>query len=119
MDCSAPGSSVHRISQARVLEWGAIAFSGIQCYRNLNQWQRHVLNVLIWFFSSIYLVLFMLFLFLLIQVGGQDVIYKVSKVTKLLPAIGQLPLQFQTLEKSSTKIQLPNDICLSLSTYFT
>ena len=30
MDCSLPGSSVHGIFQARVLEWGAIAFS--------NQW---------------------------------------------------------------------------------
>ena len=28
MDCSLPGSSVHGILQARVLEWGAIAFSG-------------------------------------------------------------------------------------------
>ena len=28
MDCSLPGSSVHGIVQARVLEWGAIAFSG-------------------------------------------------------------------------------------------
>ena len=27
IDCSLPGSSVHRIFQARVLEWGAIAFS--------------------------------------------------------------------------------------------
>ena len=27
MDCSLPGSSVHGILQARVLEWGAIAFS--------------------------------------------------------------------------------------------
>ena len=27
MDCSRPGSSVHRIFQARVLEWVAIAFS--------------------------------------------------------------------------------------------
>ena len=27
MDCSQPGSSVHGIFQARVLEWGAIAFS--------------------------------------------------------------------------------------------
>ena len=27
MDCSLPGSSVHGISQARILEWGAIAFS--------------------------------------------------------------------------------------------
>ena len=29
MDCSLPGSSVHGILQARVLEWGAIAFSKI------------------------------------------------------------------------------------------
>ena len=27
MDCSLPGFSVHGIFQARVLEWGAIAFS--------------------------------------------------------------------------------------------
>ena len=27
MDCSLPGSSVHGIFQARVLEWGAIASS--------------------------------------------------------------------------------------------
>ena len=28
IDCSLPGSSIHGIVQARVLEWGAIAFSG-------------------------------------------------------------------------------------------
>src|SRR5574339_571334 len=28
MDCSLPGSSVHRILQARILEWVAISFSG-------------------------------------------------------------------------------------------
>ena len=27
MDCSPPGSSIHGIFQAKVLEWGAIAFS--------------------------------------------------------------------------------------------
>ena len=27
MDCSLPGSSIHGIFQARVLEWGAIAFT--------------------------------------------------------------------------------------------
>ena len=27
MDCSTPGSSVHGISQARILEWVAISFS--------------------------------------------------------------------------------------------
>ena len=33
MDCSLPGSSVHGIFQARVLEWGAISFSFI-CLRS-------------------------------------------------------------------------------------
>ena len=28
MDCSLPVSSIHGIFQARVLEWGAVAFSG-------------------------------------------------------------------------------------------
>ena len=31
MDCSLPGSSIHGIFQARVLEWGAIAFSEYIC----------------------------------------------------------------------------------------
>ena len=31
MDCNLQGSSIHRIFQARVLEWGAIAFSKRQC----------------------------------------------------------------------------------------
>ena len=34
MDCSLPGSSNHGIFQARVLEWGAIAFSNCLCYTN-------------------------------------------------------------------------------------
>jgi len=37
MDCSLPGSSVHGILQARVLEWGAIAFS-------LNPWALFIKN---------------------------------------------------------------------------
>ena len=32
MDCSLPGSSIHGIFQARVLEWGAIAFSERNIY---------------------------------------------------------------------------------------
>ena len=34
-DCSLAGSSVHGISQARVLEWGAIAFSSFRVYITL------------------------------------------------------------------------------------
>ena len=36
MDCSPPGSSVHGIFQARVLEWGAIAFSAGKPYHLLK-----------------------------------------------------------------------------------
>ena len=36
MDCSLPGSSVHGIFQARILEWGAIAFSN----KDLGQSKR-------------------------------------------------------------------------------
>ena len=42
MDCSPPGSSIHRIFQARVLEWVAIAFSigTIKGLLNANNWER-------------------------------------------------------------------------------
>ena len=39
MDCSLPGSSVHGIFQAKVLEWGAIAFS-------TNQWCPQLLKIM-------------------------------------------------------------------------
>ena len=41
MDGSLPGSSVHGIFQARVLEWGAIAFSTSTCsspYKPIGAW---------------------------------------------------------------------------------
>ena len=47
MGCSLPGSSVHGIFQARVLEWGAIAFSQqavLKATRNANR-QRGSLQV--------------------------------------------------------------------------
>ena len=38
MDCSLPGSSIHGIFQARVLEWGAIAFSEENALFNIQMW---------------------------------------------------------------------------------
>ena len=40
VDCSLPGSSVHGIFQARVLEWGAIAFSGMRSYKTKKKKKR-------------------------------------------------------------------------------
>ena len=37
MDCSPPGCSIHGIFQARVLEWGAIAFSGMDVRDGLKR----------------------------------------------------------------------------------
>ena len=49
VDWSLPGSSIHGILQARVLEWGAIAFSTIdtRSVLNLFYWNIVVYNVLI------------------------------------------------------------------------
>ena len=43
MDCSLPGSSVHGIFQARVLEWGAIAFSD-QPRQHIKKQRHHFTN---------------------------------------------------------------------------
>ena len=37
MDCSLPGSSIHGIFQAKVLEWGAIAFSDNPVYETAKE----------------------------------------------------------------------------------
>ena len=46
MDCSPPGSSIHGIFQAGVLEWGAIAFSVITIYTYGIPWYRASLMTL-------------------------------------------------------------------------
>ena len=44
MDCSLPGSSIHGIFQARVLEWGAIAFSHCPMTRPQFSFLKYVLK---------------------------------------------------------------------------
>ena len=44
MDCSPPGSSIHGIFQARVLEWGAIAFSVLLFSHWQFSWQMTICN---------------------------------------------------------------------------
>ena len=54
MACSLPGSSIHEIFQARVLEWGAIAFSSD---RTLGQWKysHSVLELFfVYYVTSVY-----------------------------------------------------------------
>ena len=47
IDCSLPGSSVHGIFQARVLEWGVIAFS----VRSWGFWKLLLHTWIIWFLT--------------------------------------------------------------------
>ena len=51
MDCSPPGSSIHGIFQARVLEWGAIAFSAIPPLVS----HKETVLCMIWYVRLIYL----------------------------------------------------------------
>jgi len=50
MDCSLPGSSIHGIFQARVLEWVAIAFSAVQMWEldNKTHWRINVFELWCW-----------------------------------------------------------------------
>ena len=56
MDCSPPGSSVHGIFQARVLEWFAIAFSVSHSYLKNSALTYLLIEYLlrIWFYSTKY-----------------------------------------------------------------
>ena len=51
MDWSLPGSFVHGIFQARVLEWGTIAFSGV--------YHKYSINVNVYYFIIILFLLIM------------------------------------------------------------
>ena len=42
MDCRLPGSFIHGIFQARVLEWGAIAYSEVMLFRGDEMLVKHV-----------------------------------------------------------------------------
>ena len=42
MDCSLPGSSIHGIFQARLLEWGAITFSAMPVYMYTSSIVRYL-----------------------------------------------------------------------------
>ena len=67
MDCSLPGSLVHGILQARVLEWGAIAFSDEGCYIWLIDYSKSryiykqtgilklmwLIDIIFWFFNKV------------------------------------------------------------------
>ena len=56
MDCSLPGSSIHGIFQARVLEWGAIAFSE-KYTRNIKRTCKYLLSkisLMIWEWLDIF-----------------------------------------------------------------
>ena len=52
MDCSLPGFSIHVIFQARVLEWGAIAFSVYGMRTPFYSWKLNKYLTQIWLHSE-------------------------------------------------------------------
>ena len=53
IDCSLPGSSIHGIFQARVLEWGAIAFSNIYASLCLFSFRNFYFPQTLWLYSRV------------------------------------------------------------------
>ena len=68
-DCSPPGSSIHGIFQARVLEWGAIAFSALLANSYLFSVFSFTHPYLQW--SSLLLILF-----------TKDILFFITKVLR-------------------------------------
>ena len=52
MDCSLPGSSVHGIFQAGVLEWGAIAFSILSAVSIKGIWSITIILKMVVYYQS-------------------------------------------------------------------
>ena len=53
-DCNLPGSSIHGIVQARVLEWGAIAFSDLSVYLKIRMEYKIALFCKLFLSLSVY-----------------------------------------------------------------
>ena len=75
MDCSPPGSSVHGILQARVLEWVAIAFSEI-----IIRWYNNVTCVYIYSLLSFFTKLICCLILVILSMGfpGAPVVKSLS-----------------------------------------
>ena len=57
MDCGPPGSSVHGIFQARVLEWGASAFSSPKTLILWSIWISYLYSFIIFLFVMTIVIL--------------------------------------------------------------
>ena len=62
MDCSLPGSSVHVILQARMLEWVAVSFSRYTSYGMLNLEEKTEVLLSIYYVPGIVLGIFAYYL---------------------------------------------------------
>ena len=72
MDCSLPGSSIHGVFQARVLEWGAITFSKKNSYSTIFQKypNYHWSSLLSYKFKDHFIEFHEKFSYLQINLGG-------------------------------------------------
>ena len=79
MDCRLPGSSIHGIFQARVLEWGAIAFSvfSVKSSQKYIVWIPSfcIIYILKIFSGNLWLIFFLLTVFCRIEFLIRNVIY--------------------------------------------
>ena len=97
MDCSLPGSSVHGIFQARVLEWGAIAFS---LSPNSHALKTFLVNEIVFSSSLILFILPLLLSFFNRSWGCLKLVRQFPESTFCLRGFRFPPLLFRVFLKS-------------------
>ena len=81
MDCSLPGSSIHGIFQARVLEWGATVFSIFMATKCLREPTNSLPSLFL--FNFHFLLLIFLYFFSLRSLACKELTYTQDEVVRL------------------------------------
>ena len=93
VDCSLPGSSIHEISQARMLEWVVLSFSRGSSQSTSPAWQAAPLSPSLWTYLRIQLI------FSFERVGPNSHLTLFERFWKSLESF------FQILEPTEGKIE--------------
>ena len=98
MDCSLPGSSVHGIFQARVLEWVAISFfrGSSRPYIMLIFWSFVMFMVLKYFFSNVLIMISFSFYYIFIFILTYTFIISSSFIEKNFWTCIRLLISYKT-----------------------
>ena len=109
MDCSLPGSPIHGIFQARILEWGAIAFSEMRVKLILNRsWDSHIILIRK---ADKFPLSFLLFFILKVCIYLIDKIHNLKFIKQTPGPYSLISYSFQIFKKEITQSSWCDVLC--------